>query len=47
MFMNGDFETLLAYDGDGEINANLKSLFNFENVKFVLQNEASVGNIKT
>ena len=45
--MNNDFETLLAYDGEGEINSDLKSLFNFENVKFILQNEASIDNIKT
>lgn len=45
LFSNNDFQSLLAFDGDGEINSNSKSLFNFENIKFIIQNADNLNNI--
>lgn len=45
LFTTDDYESLLAYDDNGEINTSLKSLLNFENINFIIQNANNTNNI--
>lgn len=47
LFMGNDFESLLAYNGNGDVDITQKSLFNFENIMFVIQNSNNTANINT